>query len=116
MDASLRAEDWLGVDVNVVIDRPLGSSHPNGSGMVYPLNYGFVPNTTTPDGDELDVYVIGVDEPLKRCVGKVVAIIRRRDDVEDKLVVRVGDGAVTRADIETRTHFQEQWFDSHVEM
>lgn len=116
MNTSLRAEDWLGVRVEVVVDRPLGSLHPNGSGLVYSLNYGFVPNTVAPDGDEIDAYVVDVAEPIERCVGEVIAIIRRRDDVEDKLVVRVGDEAFTAADIEKRTHFQEQWFDSHIEM
>jgi inorganic pyrophosphatase len=116
MDAMLRTEDWLGVEVDVVVDRPLGSSHPSGSGMVYPINYGFVPDTTAPDGDELDAYVLGPTEPLERCKGQVVAIVRRRDDAEDKLVVRVGDVPVTQAAVEAQTSFQERWFDSYVEM
>jgi inorganic pyrophosphatase len=115
MDPNLHLKAWLGCEVDVAIDRPLGSRHPRDSELVYELNYGFVPGTMAPDGEPIDVYVLAADEPLNRCTGPVIAIVRRRDDVEDKLVI-VLSGDWDCASITAATAFQEQWFNSWVEM
>ena len=47
MDESLHLDDWLGKRIRVVMDRPLGTKHPEW-GFVYELNYGYVPNTLAP--------------------------------------------------------------------
>ncbi len=75
--------DWIGRIVNVVMDRPLGSLHPQ-YGFVYELNCGYVPGYIAPDGAELDAYIVGTHEILTACDGVVVAVIRRHDDVADK--------------------------------
>jgi inorganic pyrophosphatase len=51
------ATDFLGKIVEAKIDRPLGSKHPQYS-FTYPVNYGFIPNTSSPDGEELDAYIL----------------------------------------------------------
>lgn len=103
--------NFLGRLVTVVIDRPLGSRHPRW-GFVYPVNYGYVPGAPAPDGEELDAYVLGVNEPLERFHGRCIAIIQRRDDRDDKLVL-VPDGlTLSDAAIRGLTHFQEQYFNS----
>ena len=39
-------KDFLNKMVNVIIDRPLGSKHSEKySNHIYPVNYGYVPNT-----------------------------------------------------------------------
>ncbi len=43
---------YLGQEVKIVIDRPLGSKHPKHD-IYYAVNYGFVPRTKAPDGDEI---------------------------------------------------------------
>src|SRR5690606_17365441 len=106
---------WLHRSVEVVVDRPLGSTHPSHPDLVYPVNYGHVPGTRAPDGAEIDVYLLGAEEPVERCIATVIAIVRRRDDVEDKLVAAV-EGEWTVRAITDATLFQEQWFDSDVEM
>lgn len=58
------SNDYLNKDVLVKIDRKLGSKHPK-HGFIYTLNYGYIPNTISGDGEELDAYVLGVYEPLK---------------------------------------------------
>ena len=83
--------------------------------MVYTINYGYISGTIAPDGHPIDAYVLGVDYPLNQCSAKVIAVIRRRDDVEDKIVVAMS-GGWDRASIEKATEFQEQWFDSWVEL
>ena len=79
-------KEYLGKIVNVKMDRPMGSKHPK-HGFVYPVNYGYVPNTISGDGEELDAYVLGVFEPVETFEGKVIAIIHRINDNDDKLVV-----------------------------
>ena len=106
---------WLGRTVEVTVDRPLGSPHPTHPDSVYPLNYGFVAGTTAGDGEPVDAYLLDVDRPVDRAPGTVVAVIERRDDVEEKLVVAPpGSGPWPAEAISEAVHFQEQWFDSHV--
>lgn len=101
---------YLGKKVSVLIDRPLGSKHPK-HGFVYEVNYGYVPNTISGDGEELDAYVLGVDEPLNSFEGICIAIIHRTNDDDDKLIV-VPEGIIlSNEEIEKQTLFQEKWFE-----
>jgi hypothetical protein len=52
---------------------------------------------------------------LPECGAEVIAVIRRRDDLEDGLVARVDPGSWEPSQIAARTHFQERFFDSWVE-
>lgn len=101
----------IGKKVRVKIDRPLGSRHPKWK-WIYPVNYGYVEGIRAPDGENLDVYVLGVFKPIKKFVGKVIAVIHRKDDVEDKLVV--APKKYTKEQIEALVEFQERWFKSEV--
>ena len=105
----------IGQKVTVMIDRPLGSKHPK-HGFVYPLNYGYIPDTVAGDGEEVDAYVIGEFEPLDRFEGYVVGIIHRQDDVEDKLVVCRDRYRDNESQIEALVEFQERFFQSTIEM
>lgn len=101
----------IGTVVKVTIDRPLGSRHPKHEDIVYPINYGYIEGVMAPDGEEQDAYVLGVDIPVREFTGKVIAVIHRYDDVEEKWVVapdgvEFGDGEIAR-----QVHFQEQYFD-----
>lgn len=105
--------------VAVTIDRPLGSAHPAYPELRYPVNYGFVPGMMAPDGEPQDAYVLGVEAPLAVGTffcGRRVAIVRRRDDVEEKWVVCPEGYAPSREQIETQLRFVERFFDSVVEM
>jgi phosphoglycolate phosphatase len=107
------ATDYIGSLVEIRVDRPLGSLHPD-FGFEYAINYGFVPATSSPDSEELDAYVLGVSEPVERFVGRCVAVIHRLNDDGDKLVI-VPDGLqLSDADIRQMTHFQEQHFTSTI--
>ena len=106
------SKQFIGQNIEVTIDRPLGSKHPK-HGFTYPVNYGFVPNTKAPDGEEIDAYVLGVDVPLKKFTGKCVAVIHRTNDKDDKLIiVPVGYRRISDDEIRVQTHFQEQYFES----
>ena len=100
----------LGREVEVVVDRPLGTRHPR-HGLVYPVNYGELPAVRAADGDGLDAYVLGLAEPVARFRGTVVAVVERLDEDDPKLVV-VAPGARSPSDgeIEAAVDFQEGWF------
>ena len=107
------SKEYLGKKVFVKMDRPLGCKHPK-HGFVYPVNYGFIPNTISGDGEELDAYVLGVHEPLENYEGYVKAIIHRINDNDDKLVVMPKDKDYTDDQIRALTEFQEQYFKSEI--
>ena len=100
--------------VSVTIDRPIGTPHPNHPDILYPINYGFIPGLYSEDGEEQDAYVLGIDMPLEAYEGRVIAIIRRYDDVEDKWVVAPEGVTYSVAEIREKTHFQEQFYHSEI--
>ena len=103
-------KDYLNKNVQVIMDRPLGSKHPKYH-FEYLTNYGYIPNTISGDGEELDAYILGVDTPLKEFQGVCIAIIHRTNDNDDKLIV-VPDGVIlTNDEIEKMVSYQEKWFE-----
>ena len=107
------AKEFLGRDVQVVFDRPLGSKHPK-HGFVYEVNYGYIPGVMAADGEELDAYFLGTEESLDNADGTVVAIIHRENDDDDKLVVMPRGENMTDEEIMQKVAFQEQFFKSIV--
>lgn len=105
--------EYLNKTLEIKIDRPMGSKHPK-HGFIYPINYGYVPNTVSGDGEELDAYVLGVYEPLENFVGKCIAIIHRTNDNDDKLIIVPENKAFTNEEIKVLTDFQEQYFKSTI--
>lgn len=101
---------YLGKTLTIKIDRPFGSKHPK-HGFIYPINYGYIPNTVSGDGEELDAYLLGVFEPIEEYVGKCIAIVHRTNDDDDKLVI-VPEGKDYSDDaINALIEFQEQYFE-----
>lgn len=106
----------IGEIVKVVVDRPLGSYHPQHEDMYYPINYGYIEGIIAQDGEEQDAYIIGVDKPIKEFVGRIIAIIHRNDDVEEKWVVAPQNLLFTKEQIWEKVMFTEQYFDSEIIM
>lgn len=106
------ALSFLGKTVTAKIDRQLGSKHPKW-GFEYGVNYGFVPETNSIDGEELDVYVLGVAEPVQEFTGQCIAVIRREGD-EDKLVLAPHGKCFSDEEIRRATDFQEKFFKSKI--
>ena len=106
----------IGTTVTVIVDRPLGSYHPEYKDIYYPINYGYIEGIRAPDGEEQDAYILGVNEPVDKFTGKIIAIVQRKDDVEEKWVV-VPDGMMfSKDEIRQQIHFQEQYFESEIVM
>ena len=104
----------IGNFVTVTVDRPLGSYHPVHKKLYYPVNYGYVKGILAPNGEEQDAYILGADVPGEEYNGKVLAIIHRKNDVEDKWVVCTSDMTFTREEIMEHVKFQEQYFESEI--
>ena len=106
---------YLGKTVDIVIDRPIGHTHvTKGITLYYTINYGYLPGVTGGDGEEQDVYLLGVSEPLKTFRAIIIGAIRRADDNEDKLVAAPAGLKFSAEEIRKATHFVEQYFDSTI--
>ena len=104
----------LGKKVKVIIDRPLGTSHPKHKDIFYSVNYGYIEGIIAPDGEEQDVYVLGVNEPVSEFTGVIIAIIKRLDDVEEKWVVAPENMTFTKEEIMKQVEFQEKYFKTEI--
>lgn len=109
-------QSLLGKTVTVKIDRPIGFvHHTKGVTLHYTVNYGFLPGVMGGDGEEQDVYVLGVEEPLRCFTGQIIGVIRRSDDNEDKLVAAPEGMRLHREEIAEAVYFVEKYFDSNIE-
>ena len=106
-------QDMLGQMVHVVVDRPIGYDH---KGLIYPVNYGYLPGVTAGDGEDQDAYILGVDRPLREFDGQVIGAVRRKNDCEDKLIVAPEGIVFHQAQIAEAVQFQEQYFKSELWM
>lgn len=104
----------IGKIVKVIVDRQLGSVHPEYKDVIYTVNYGYIPGIIAPDGEEQDAYILGVDVPVDEFVGKVIAIIHRTNDVEDKWIVVPENASFSKKEIMEKVAFQEQFFDVEI--
>ena len=106
---------YLGQIVTVTVDRPVGFHHvTKGIHLDYTVNYGFLPGVTGGDGEEQDVYILGVSEPLETFTGRIIGVVRRKDDNEDKFIAAPEGIPFTAAQILEEIRFVEKYFDSTV--
>lgn len=101
---------YLGQILRVKMDRKLGTKHPKW-GFIYLTNYGYIPDTISGDGEELDAYVLGVYEPMDEFEGKCIAIVHRTNDNDDKLIVVPKEMKFSDEQIEVLINYQERFFE-----
>ena len=112
-----QVKSYLGKRVVIGIDRPIGYVHKKETySLTYPINYGYIPGVLGGDDEELDVYLLGVNEPMEKYECEIIAIVHRHNDVEDKLVGAPVGKKFTKAQIENAIRFQEQYYDTEVEV
>lgn len=104
---------YIGRRTVVRVDRPIGSAHPK-FGSIYPVNYGFIPGTVSGDGEELDAYVLGVSGPVEEFAGECIAVIKRKTEQDDKLIVVPVGARLSEEEIRRQVAFQEKYFESVV--
>ncbi len=83
------AEFWRTLDElveqsQIVIDRPKGTAHPKYPDFIYPVDYGYLKNTSSMDGGGIDVWM-GSGERKIDVVMCIVDVIKR--DAEIKILV-----------------------------
>ena len=100
----------IGSIVKVIVDRPLGSCHPKYSDIIYPINYGYIEGIIAPDNEFQDAYVLGVHTAVNEFTGRVIAVIHRHDDVEEKWVVAPDGIFFNDEEIKAHVDFQERFF------
>ena len=109
-----KLKDMLGKQVEVIVDRPLGSKHPEYIDTTYNLNYGYIKDIKAADQEYQDAYILGINKPVEVFKGEVIAIIHRLNDVEDKLVVSIPSVEFSDKEIKELTNFIEQHFEIEI--
>lgn len=69
----------------IVIDRQKGAPHPRYPEIIYPLDYGYLENTTAGDGDGIDVWLGSFESKLLTGILCTFDMIKR--DAEIKLLI-----------------------------
>lgn len=106
-----QVESYLGKTLKIEIDRPIGYVHRKGEKtLIYPINYGYIPGVLGGDDEELDVFLVGVDEPVSTYEGRIVGIVYRADDVEDKLIMAPEGVSLTASQMACAVYFQEKYY------
>ena len=109
-------KSYLGKKVTVKMDRPIGTVHPKHPEIIYPINYGYIEGLVAGDGEEQDVYILGINEPIDEAEVTIIALIERINDNEDKWVgvpnELVGTELCYECNINQQVHFQEQFYNS----
>lgn len=111
-----QVKSYLGKVVDIEIDRPIGYVHQKENySLTYPINYGYIPGVLGGDGEELDVYLLGVNEPVAKYTAKIIGIAHRENDVEDKLIAAPVGTLFYQNEIAEAIHFQEQYYKTTIE-
>lgn len=111
-----QVRSYLGKTVAIKIDRPIGFIHNKEKySLHYKINYGYIPNVIGGDGEELDVYLLGVNIPVKEYTCKIIGIVHREDDIEDKLIAAPENMSFTEEQMRNAIDFQEKYYVTHIE-
>jgi inorganic pyrophosphatase len=79
----------------ITIDRPKGSKHPRHPEIVYPLDYGYLEETASNDGDGIDIWIGSLPEP--RVEGVITTIDLLKRDAEIKILYGCTESEITAA-------------------
>lgn len=111
-----QVRSYLGKSIYIRIDRPIGYLHRKEKyELLYPINYGYIPNVFGGDGEELDVYVLGIDKPIEECTVKIIGIVHRENDIEDKLIGAPAGMNFSAEEMTRATEFQEKYYSTFIE-
>ncbi|MFN8382339.1 MAG: hypothetical protein U0V02_10385 [Anaerolineales bacterium] len=91
----------LSISHPIVIDRPKGQPHPRHSEMIYPLDYGYIENTSASDRGGIDVWIGSLQ--TKMLTGILCTFDTLKRDAEIKILL-----GCTAEDVETIIDFHDQ--------
>jgi inorganic pyrophosphatase len=92
----------------ITIDRPKGSSHPRYPEVIYPLDYGYLENTTSGDGGGIDVWLGSLISVMNQSSAKTLTgILCTFDTLKRDAEIKLLPGC-TGADIQTIRGFHKE--------
>lgn len=91
--------DQLVKSSQIIIDRPKGSSHPVRAEIVYPLDYGYLDDTTGGDGKGVDCWIGSLGQ--RQVTGAIITVDLHKRDSEVKLLI---DCTPEEAELALATH------------
>ena len=98
-----KALDELVSNSEIVIDRPRGSAHPRFPNFIYKVDYGYLKDTTSMDGAEIDVWVGSGDKKID-AIMCIVDLVKK--DSEIKILI----GCTEEEKLEVyKTHNETQY-------
>ena len=86
---------------SITVDRPKGAAHPRYPDLIYPLDYGYLENTSAGDGDRIDVWIGSLDN--ETLTGILCTFDKLKQDAEIKLLL-----GCTSEDVQTIRHFNDR--------
>ena len=98
-----KALDELVSNSEIVIDRPRGSAHPRFPNFIYKVDYGYLKNTSSMDGAEIDVWIGSGDKKID-AIMCVVDLMKRDSEIK----ILVGCTEEEKLDI-YKTHNETQY-------
>lgn len=101
-------KEYLNKIVEVKMDRPMGSRHPK-KGFIYPVNYGYIPNTISGDGEELDAYVLGIHEQINDGIDGVLVDLNNLDDASKKIKKYFNNQKMKKMNEMSQKRLQEEY-------
>jgi inorganic pyrophosphatase len=93
---------------SILIDRPKGSTHPRYGEATYPLDYGYLENTTSSDGGGIDVWIGSLNSVvdnarIRTLTGILCTFDTLKRDAEIKLLIEC-----TEEDIQIIQEFHKE--------
>lgn len=76
----------------LIIDRPKGSCHTKYPQVIFPLDYGYLKNTSGGDGNEIDVWRGSLKAKTLNAIACTVDTLKR--DTEIKLIVGCNENEI----------------------
>ena len=86
---------------SIIIDRPKDQPHPRYPEMIYPLDYGYIKNTSASDGGGIDAWIGSLE--TKTLTGILCTFDTLKKDAEIKILL----GCNTQ-DVERITNYHNQ--------
>ena len=102
----------IGKTVKVKVDRSLGSSHPDYPEHIYLINYGYVEGIIAPDGEEQDVYILGVD----KAVEEIEEAVRFQEKYFKSHIEMIQEETLAKKIMEAQARASKKWDEANKEL
>jgi inorganic pyrophosphatase len=77
-----QALDTLVASSELIIDRPRGSAHPRYTGFIYPLDYGYLKETSSADKDGIDIWIGSLPEKTAGAIIVGIDLLKRDSEIK----------------------------------